>query len=160
MFTSQYHLVQEPDEAGISISYFTPRTPNRCGIIRTPVPVSSELVTLFNGAPQDDQAAYEWGIRADARGASKRLFQWLRTATSTDDLLRFAPVIQELARRSQEAFAAANRLGKITLRNRNTPEHRGDRRLRFDFEDGARLLFENEWATVHLLPPDPQDGEE
>src|SRR5215469_14689968 len=106
MFTSHYQLVQEPDEDGISIYCFKPGKRDVSDIIFTPVPVSSELVTLFNAAPADDWAAREWGIRRDARDATKRLLTWLRAATSIADMLRFLPVIRELARRVQEAFAA------------------------------------------------------
>jgi hypothetical protein len=111
MFMSNYQLVQEPRRVGISIYCFKPGTHGVADIVRTPVPVSSELVRLFNAAPEDDRAAREWGIRADARDATSRLFKWLRAeATSTADMLRFAPIVHELAERVLQAYLATTRL--------------------------------------------------
>jgi hypothetical protein len=124
VFTSNYQLVQEPHKAGVSIYRCKAGTHDVTDIIRTPVAVSSQLITLFNAAPHDDRAAREWGIRADARDAARRLFQWLRAAaTSTTDIVRFAAVIHELARRTQEAFAAFCRLGNGYLRYHNRPQN-------------------------------------
>jgi len=144
VFTSNYQLVQEPNKAGVSICRYNPGTHEVADIIRTPVPVSAEIVKLFNAAPHGDWAAREWGIRADTRDAAKRLFQWLRAPTSIADMVRFAPVIHELARRVQEAFAANNRLGNGYRGYRNPPEHRVDRRPRAVLDTGAGLLFEDE----------------
>jgi hypothetical protein len=111
MFTSNYQLVHEPNETGVSIFCFKPGTHEVGDIIITPIPVSCELVKLFNAAPEDDRAARDWGIRADARDATMRLFKWLRAAAiATKDMPRFASVIHELAERELKACAASNRL--------------------------------------------------
>jgi hypothetical protein len=112
MFTSDYQLVQESSEAGVSIYCFKAGTREVADIVRTPVLVSRELVRLFNAAPEDDRAAREWGIRADARDATRRLCNWLQAAATASavDMLRFSSVIHELAERVRLACAASHRL--------------------------------------------------
>jgi hypothetical protein len=121
MFTSNYQLVQEPSEAGVSIYCFKPGTREVADIVRTPILLSAELVWLFNAAPEDDWAAREWVIRADVRDAIMRLCNWLQAAAaaSTVDMLRCAPVIHELAERVRQACAASNRLRSRYLGNRH-----------------------------------------
>jgi hypothetical protein len=112
MFVSDYQLVQEPHQPGVSICCFAPGTREVSDIIRTPIPVSSELVALFNAAPYDDQAALQWGIRADARDTNWRLFRWLQaSATMPAHMSPCARIIQELAERVHQAYSAYSRLG-------------------------------------------------
>jgi hypothetical protein len=110
MFTSHYQLRKEPDRAGVSVVYFEPSTHVVADIIYTPVTLSSELVEVFNRAPQDDFSAYEWGHHPEARNAAHRLRMWLQSASTSTPDLRFTPVIYELARRVQESYAASRRL--------------------------------------------------
>ena len=110
MFTSHYQLRKEPDRAGVSVVYFEPSTDVVTDIIHTPVPVSPELIEVFNRAPQDDLFAYEWGHHPEARDAAHRLRTWLQSASTTTPDLRFTPVIFELARRVGESYAASRRL--------------------------------------------------
>jgi len=124
MFSSNYQLAQEPRRLGISIYCFKPGTYGVADIVRTPVPVTSELVKLFNAAPEDDRAAREWGIRADARETNKHLLRWLRGATtSTDEMLRLAPVVHELANRVLQACAASSRLKRAYHAERRIPDN-------------------------------------
>jgi hypothetical protein len=131
MFTSKYQLVQEPRQAGVSIYCCTPGTHEVRDIIRTPVTVSSKLIKLFNAAPDNDRAALDWGLRADARDATRRLFNWLReSGTTSADIPRFSRVIRELAERVHQAYTAYQRLGydqgttAIRLKNRQTVSYR------------------------------------
>jgi hypothetical protein len=110
MFTSHYQLRKERGRAGVSVVNFEPSTHVVTDIIYTPVPLSSELIAVFNRAPEDDLSAYEWGYHPEARDAARLLGMWLQAAATSTPDLRFTPIIYELARRVQESYAASRRL--------------------------------------------------